>query len=93
VSQTQQIALPGTLDTVAAAALRETLLAARGAPLTLDGASTQRFGGAALQILLSARRQWQADGNAWKIAQPSAALREALGLMGASHLVAEDTDV
>lgn len=81
--------LPGVLDTVAAESLRQALLGARGQPLTLDGSSSLRVGGAALQVLLSARRQWIEDGHSWTIDAPSAALRDALELMGASDLLGE----
>lgn len=92
MSACQLIELAGTLDTVAAEAMRQTLLAARGAPVTLEGSSTQRVGGAALQVLLSARRQWAEDGHGWKIEAPSDALRDALCLMGASYLLEEGMD-
>ncbi|PZU60004.1 MAG: chemotaxis protein CheX [Brevundimonas sp.] len=59
---TASLTLAPVLDLNAAEPLKAELMARRGADLTIDGASVDRLGGLCLQVLLSARRTWQADG-------------------------------
>lgn len=54
--------LPAVMDLRAAAPLARELDALRGCPLTLDAGAVERLGGLCLQILLSARLTWHADG-------------------------------
>ena len=78
--------LPTVLDLSAAASLRTALTAARGAPLEIDGGDVDRLGGLCLQVLLSAKATWAADGYDLRIVNPSAAMSEAVRLMAASEL-------
>ncbi|MDQ0465541.1 chemotaxis protein CheX [Caulobacter ginsengisoli] len=82
MSETQTIALPETLDMRSAQSLRDQLAAARGAPATLDGSAVRRLGALGLQVLLSAERQWQADGQPLSLVDPSPDLRAGLKLLG-----------
>jgi len=58
----QEITLVPRLDSLAAKALAEEMLAMRGAPLTIDAGEVEFAGALGLQVLVSAARQWQADG-------------------------------
>ncbi len=78
--------LPAILDVGAAAPLRSALMAARGAPLEIDGAAVDRLGGLCLQVLLSAKATWAADGYELRFSNVSASMSEALRLMAATEL-------
>jgi chemotaxis protein CheX len=80
------VRLPAILDLGAAAPLRAALMAGRGAPLEIDGGDVDRLGGLCLQVLLSAKATWSADGYELKVINPSAPMREALRLMAAPDL-------
>jgi chemotaxis protein CheX len=82
MSETQQIVLPETLDMRSAQSLRDQLTAARGAPADLDGSGVRRLGALGLQLLLSAERQWRADGHDFRLVDPSPDLRAGLKLLG-----------
>jgi len=56
------LVLPAVLDIRAAGRLQAELLGLRGRPLTLDASAVERLGGLCLQVLLSARALWAADG-------------------------------
>ena len=58
----ETLILAEVLDLNAAEPLKAELLALRGHPLTLDASGVERLGGLCLQILLSARKTWAADG-------------------------------
>ncbi len=77
------LALPAVLDLNAAAPLARALMDRRGRPLVLDGSAVRRLGGPCLQVLLSARVTWEADGLSLTLAYPSPDLEAALALMGA----------
>ena len=83
------ISLASVLDLRAAEPLKAQILAVRGQPLTLDGASVERLGGLCLQVLLSARQTWAADGKALEIAPVSDAFTTQWAAFGAPAL---DTD-
>jgi chemotaxis protein CheX len=68
------IALPAVLDIRAAAPLQAKFLALRGQPLTLDASAVERLGGLCLQVLLSARAAWAADGQALSVASGEASV-------------------
>ena len=78
--------LPAVLDLRAAAPLAAELLSRRGKPLTIDAAAVERLGGQCLQVLLSARNTWLADGQAFRIQNASTAFTESLGALGAAEL-------
>ncbi len=78
--------LPPVLDLRAAAPLAAELLGRRGKPLTIDAAAVERLGGQCLQILLSARNTWVADGQAFSIQNASVAFTDSLAALGAAEL-------
>lgn len=79
---TDPFLLPQRLDSSAAPALLESLLHRRGQPLALDAAGVEVIGTLALEVLVSAGRQWQADGISLLIDRPSPRFRDACGLLG-----------
>jgi len=56
------VVLPPVLDIRAAGPLQAEILGLRGQPLTIDASAVERLGGLCLQVLLSARSTWAADG-------------------------------
>jgi len=83
-----RVALAEVLDLAAAEPLRAELLAHRGGPLEIDGSAVQRVGGLCLQVLLSARSTWEADGQPLAFAGRSDALHDALLTIGAPDMAA-----
>jgi len=79
------VTLPAQLDQKAAQELAETLLAARGRAVRLDGAAVQRLGGQSLQVLLAGARAWAEDGLGFVIAPCSAEFTAGLALLGAAE--------
>ncbi|HQT61609.1 MAG TPA: STAS domain-containing protein [Acidiphilium sp.] len=75
-------ALDPVLDLKAATPLAQGLLARRGAELRIDGALVERLGGQCLQVLLSARSTWEADGHAFVMERMSDQMVAALELFG-----------
>ena len=90
--QAASLRLPLSLDLKAAPALAAELLAARGADLIIEAADVRRLGGQCLQVLLSARATWAADGADFHLAAPSDEFRDACALMGAANLCASQMD-
>ncbi|MBB3999632.1 STAS domain-containing protein [Aureimonas pseudogalii] len=80
----ETLTLAPVLDITAAAALHAELLARRGAPLGLDAAEVRRLGGQCLQLLVSARKTWEADGLALTLTATSPAFERDLALLGCS---------
>ncbi|WP_287799477.1 STAS domain-containing protein, partial [Acidiphilium sp.] len=62
---TEQLMLDPILDLKAASPLAQALLARRGGDLRIDAGAVERLGGQCLQVLLSARATWEADGHAF----------------------------
>jgi chemotaxis protein CheX len=79
---TAPLSLARRLDLPAAAPLREAILARQGADLVLDAGAVTHFGGLCLQVLLAARRSWQADGHGLACTPRSAAFDEAVAHFG-----------
>jgi chemotaxis protein CheX len=77
------VKLDPTLDIGAAERLHRGLLALRGRPLSLDASEVQRLGGLCLQVLLSARATWRADGRPIALTAPSQAFDRAWAAFGA----------
>jgi chemotaxis protein CheX len=80
------LTLPQNLDLVAAGVLRQDLLALRGAPIVIDAGNVQRFGALCLQVLVAAKREWDAAGYAFQVTARSRDFEESARLMGASAL-------
>lgn len=70
------------LNTRGALKLLEEIRAARGVDVTVDASRVEALGTLALQVLLSARRTWVADGHAFSIGQVSDHMQGALALTG-----------
>ena len=87
-SQGAVLSLASALDIKAAGPLAASLIDLRGQDLTLDGSQTTRIGGQCLQVLLSARATWEADGHALRLTDPSTDLIDGLALLGAADLIA-----
>ena len=87
------LTLAPVLDLNAATALREEFLAARGTPLAVDASRVERLGAQCLQVLLAARKAWQAQECEFAVEGPSAAFIDAAALMGfdAGLLPAKET--
>lgn len=78
------VVLPAKLDIRAAGALQTEMLGLRGGPLTLDATAVERLGGLCLQVLLSARATWAADGQPLRLrADPDSAFSEQWATFGA----------
>ena len=80
------LALPVVLDIRAAGPLRDDLLARRGSDIVLDGGEVERVGGLCLQVLISARKTWAADGKAFSLTPASDAMNEQLAAYGCADL-------
>jgi chemotaxis protein CheX len=80
----EAVVLAPVLDMNAAEPLKAELLAARGQAVTLDASNVDRLGGLCLQVLLSARKTWAADGVELTIAPRSEAFSEQWAAFGAS---------
>jgi len=76
------VSLPAVLDLQAADPLRAEILALRGRPLDIDASQVARMGGLCLQVLLSARATWMADGLPLSVDQPSDAFLEQMAAFG-----------
>lgn len=63
--------LPSRLDNAAAAALRDMLLNHRGTSFQLDASRIEKLGTLSVQVLLAARKTWDADGKSIALLNPS----------------------
>ena len=79
----ETLILADVLDLNAAEPLKAELLALRGNALTLDASAVQRLGGLCLQVILSARQTWAADGVNLNLASVSEAWAEQWAAFGA----------
>ena len=75
--------LEPVLDLGAAERLHARLTELRGQPLDIDASQVERLGGLCLQVLISARNTWHADGHSAVIGQASTAFDEAWELFAA----------
>jgi chemotaxis protein CheX len=74
--------LPECLDLPAARPLAKALLERRGKPIVVDGSSVHQLGAQCVQVLLSAKRTWSADGVALSIINCAPRMIEDLRLLG-----------
>ena len=88
----RQILLPSRMDTPALPGLLADILQARGADLDLVATDVERFGGPALQLLLSAFRTWREDAARLRIITPSPYLMVAFERLGFAALPAEPAE-
>lgn len=77
------VRLGQVLDLNAAGPLASELLALRGRNLEVDASAVERVGAQCLQVLLSARATWDADGAAFALVSPSDEFASTLALLGA----------
>jgi chemotaxis protein CheX len=77
------VKLSQVLDLNAATPLAKEFLSLRGKPLSVDASGVERVGAQCLQVLLSARATWQADGAAFALVEPSNEFTSTLALLGA----------
>lgn len=78
------VELSKTLSLVAAPALLESLLQKKGQAVQVDADQVHRLGAQCLQILLSAKKNWEADDCSFVLENPSSEFSEAIALMGVS---------
>lgn len=78
----ESLRLPECLDLPAATPLFRTLLERRGRPVVLDGSSVQQLGAQCVQVLLSAKRTWGAEGIPLSIVNCAPRMIEDLKLLG-----------
>lgn len=72
------------LDANGARSLAFDLLALRGQALQMDGSMVEAVGGLAVEVLIAAGLQWQADGLPIELVQPSVRLQDTLKTLGLS---------
>lgn len=80
---TESITLSACLDSQAAQELAAVLDQHRRHSVTLCAEQVTFLGALSLQLLISACRQWLADGKEFQIVNPSAAFTEGVELLGA----------
>jgi len=78
-----KLLLEPVLDLGAAERLHARLLELRGQPLDIDASQVERLGGLSLQVLISARNTWRADGQSAVIGQTSPAFDDAWAMFAA----------
>ena len=76
------LCLPISLDLPAARPLAAALLERRGQSITIDASAVGQVGAQCLQVLLSAKQTWQADGVSLSIVNCAARMIEDLKLIG-----------
>lgn len=76
--------LPEAFDRKAIAQFAPTLMGHRGDDAALDASAVNRMGALAVELLIAARKQWQADGKALTILNASPAFLACLADIGAS---------
>ncbi|QYF86190.1 STAS domain-containing protein [Brevundimonas sp. PAMC22021] len=83
---TAVLTLGPVLDLRAAEPLKAELLSRRGKAVALDASGVDRLGGLSLQVLLSARKTWAADGQPFTVQAASDAFATQWEAFGASPL-------
>lgn len=63
----------------------------RGRPLVVDASEVEVIGALALEVIVSARRQWQADGQPFALQDPSDRFRSSCSALGLSADAPWDT--
>ncbi len=86
-----RLALDDMLDLNAAAPLRTSLLAMRGADLTVDASAVQHLGAQCAQVLASASLTWAADGAALTYAAASESFGQCARLLGLHSILTPES--
>ena len=76
------VVLDAKLDSAAADGLKSTLLELQKDDVTLDGSSVDQIGGLCLELLMSVRHLWAAQGKTVTLEAPSEQLIDDLGRFG-----------
>lgn len=79
-----KLILAACLDSLETESLASELAPQRGHSLTLDAGQVTFLGALALQLLIAAHRQWNADGKAFEIMNPSDEFIDGIALLGGS---------
>lgn len=82
VDDADAVKLAEFLDLAAAAPLVATLLERRGKPIVIDGSAVHQLGAQCVQVLLSAKRTWSADGASLSIVNCAPRMIEDLRSLG-----------
>lgn len=80
------VKLKPALELTAAGPLKTEFVALRGRAVRVDATDVQRFGALCLQVLLSARATWAADGVSFTLGDTSPAFDAGLSTLGAASL-------
>jgi chemotaxis protein CheX len=81
-SASAALRLPTSLDLAAARPLANSLLERRGRPVEIDASAVSQVGAQCAQVLLSAKRTWDADGVALSIVNCGPRMIEDFALIG-----------
>lgn len=76
------VCLPSKLNSAAAAEVLDAIKAKNGQPLCLDAAHVTTVGAQCLQILVSAKRCWQAAGHKFELTNLTQSVRDNLPVYG-----------
>lgn len=79
---TKALTLPARMDYGVLESLHAELRDSRGQELTLDASNVTHLGSCALQLLVSARKSWDQDGQRLLLNAPSDRFRDHLSLLG-----------
>jgi anti-anti-sigma regulatory factor len=92
ISASGALRLPSCLDLPAARPLARSLIERRGQPIVIDASAVSQVGAQCIQVLLSAKRSWAADGLPLSIVNCSPRAIEDFRLLGidATTLVSGD---
>jgi len=82
---TAVIELPARMDASTLPRIHADLLERRGADLDLEASQVDRFGGQALQLVLSAFATWAEDGCRLRLVDPSESVRNSFEQLGCAH--------
>ncbi len=88
--QSATLQLPQHLDLTVCEDLSAQLMSLRHTDVQISAVHVGFVGALPLQLLLSAQRQWRADGAAFSVTDPSDAFREGTELLGFSEFPFKD---
>lgn len=76
------VKLPEVLDVVRTRAVFEDLMCRRGSPVIIDASDVEKASALAIEVLISGRLQWAADGQSFDMTRISDAFSEAWSELG-----------
>lgn len=77
-----EIKLPEKANAAAAAPFYDTLRGSLGSPVTVDASEVKTLGAQILQVILTARAKWDADGHGFVVANPTEEFLSTAQMMG-----------